>query len=692
MFDIVVCDLGSPNSDSNIETIRGGHPYARTVRYWGNFLATIQRAITDVRTTHFWFVSSDCNLCDWDFNWRPDAWEDQQIHCWSNNQNKFGGVFLIPREEFLKQNPQRLELFKDINYHSSPYKSEEYYRFIADNSADDLASGYHHIRHTGSFHNLVMRCCEQSPTELFYLYLSKDQPMDWHYRDLPHPGWDQSTAYHFHRPEQQYGQVFVVNKRKYLSAGIDNFSDLDDIMYVPDLLEPVVYPAVILEHSASDPDHICKVNMQAHPVRFFSDYLSTFKRLTSYSNSRLWVFSDICDYDNFDWKYLPPPWEDKIDVWPSGNQLQGDTFLLSQTFLRSVDQLQELHDYAQIDYDHDSLPRQAWPKINWWGDNLAQVVAATDFNADYLWFAHSDVDTPMIDEPSFWSEPKVIDQGARGAHALIPKQAKQAIQNQIYDYDLILRTAQSRGVSFAQNVFFISYDETNADSNYDELIKQTSAHRIHGIQGMVPALKKCAAAATTPWFWAVFGKTKVVENFNWSWTPDFFKNPCNYVFHGYNPVLDHSYGHGGVVLYNTRWVEEVKEWGFDFTMSYELETVPIVSTFVDYANTPLTAWRTAVREGYKLSYHLNQRPSVEDQFVLDLWLNQQNTQHGPWSRLGAHMGCEMYKQGIGYQQLMDWIWLSQCFDRLLAVSHVPQQCFAYPIDLLVTKIGMHRQA
>ena len=690
MFDIVICDKSSPNSKKHIDAVKDQYPYAKTVRYWGDYVSTINRAVDLVRTSHFWFVSSECDLSDWNFNWQPDAWEQQQIHCWSNNRNKFGSVFLIPKDQWNRQQPKKLEFFKDINYHQAQFKSEQPHKFLADTSADNLASGVHHIRHLGDFNNLVLRCCESSPTEMFYLFLDHQQPLEWLYRDLPDPGWNQSTVYHFHKPNQKYGEIFLINKRKYLATAVSDFTDLDDVMYVAvETIKPVQYRAVVLQHTDQE-SHVCNQYFSTSYVRFFGNYLSTFKRLPKVKD-KLWVFTDLSDYENFDWNYLPAPWDSKIDVWPAGNQKQGDTFLLSAEFLRSVDQLQYIHDWPNIDYDHEPVIRQPWPVIWYWGDNLADIVKSVEFNADYLYFNHTDIKNVELQEPSFWAEPNIYDQGGRGAHALIPKQAKSVIERQIYDYEFIIRTPNSRTVEFPQNVFFISYDETNADANFEELLKQTpNVGRVHGIQGMVPALKKCAESATTPWFWAVFGKTKIVENFNWSWTPDFFKNPCNYVFHGYNPVLEHSYGHGGVILYNTEWVQDVKEWGFDFTMSYELETVPIVSTYVDYANTPMTAWRTAVREGYKLAYHLNQRPSVEDQFILDLWLNKQATTHGPWSRLGAHMGQELFKQGVSYQLLMDWDWLKQMFDNLLAVSEVPQECFAYPIDLLVVKIGMHR--
>ncbi len=688
MYDIVICDKSSPSSADNIAKIKESYPYARTVRYWGDYLSTINRVAESVKTSHFWFVSSECNLSDWNFNWHPDAWERDQIHCWSNNQNKFGSVFLIPKHEWAKQQPSQLELFKNINYHTATFKSESHDKFLSDVTADNLASGVQHIRHLGDFHTLISRCCENSKTELFYLFLNHRQPLDWHYRDLPDPGWNQSTVYHFHTPNQKYGEIFLVNKRKYLASGISEFADLDDVMYVPvKTLTPVKYSAVILQHTNSSL-HPCEQYFDTTYTRFFGNYLNSFRRLPKTAN-KLWVFTDLSDYESFDWQYQTAPWETKIDVWPAGNQNCGDTFLLSTEFLRAVDTLEAIHEWPMVDYDHISVLRRPWPEVNYWGDNLADIVKATEFTSDFVLFKHSDVDVAEIYEPSYWAEPNIYDQGARGAHALIPKQAKAAIERQIYDYDIISRTPNSRLIEFPQDVVFISYDETNADHNYEQLLKQTSAKRVHGVRGQTQALKAAANQSSTPWFWAVFGKTQVVDNFNWSWTPDFFKNPCNYVFHGYNPVLDYSYGHGGVILYNTNWVKTVESWGFDFTMSYELETVPIISTTVDYANTPTTAWRTAIREGYKLAYHLSKRPSIEDEYVLDLWLTKENTEHGAWSRLGAHMGREMFWQGQAYDLLMDWDWLREAFDRLLAVVKKPQDGIAYPIDLLVREITMH---
>ena len=693
MFDIVICDRSTPASKDNIVKIKKQYPYAHTVRFWSTYLGTINRVIEQVKTSHFWFVSSDCDLSNWNFNWVPDAWERNQIHCWSNNNNKFGSVFLIPVDEFKKQQPEQLELFKDINYHQATFTKEKLDRFLCDSTADNLASDYTHIRNIGSFHNIVTRCCEQSTTDLFYLYLNHKQPMNWQYKNLPDSGWNQSTAYHFHTLGQRYGEVFIINKRKYLSASLSNFGDLDDIMYVEEDLVPVEYQAVVIEHNKPlEHEHPCSEHFTTSYIRFFANYLGTLKRLSKFNCSRLWVLSDLVDYTNFDWSYMVAPWEDKIDVWPSGNQLNGDTFLLNPAFMSALDRLESIHEWPHIDYKHNSVARYKWPVVEWSGDNLASIIKDTMLDADFVLFKHKEIDLDEVYEPSYWAESNIYDQGARGAHSLVPKQAKSLLEKQIYDYNFIVRTPNSKTIKYPQDVFFISYDEANADENYSKLLTQTSPKRVHGIEGMVPALKKCAEQSNTPWFWAVFGKTEIVDNFDWSFTPDFYKQPCNYVFLGYNPVLDYAYGHGGVILYNTEWVKTVENYDFDFTMSFELETVPIVSTVVNYNITPLTAWRTALREGYKLKYYLDKRPSKENEKVLQLWLTKDNGINGNWSKLGAGMGVEFYNRKLcTYKKLMDWAWMEQIFNELLAIGELPQHKPSNLVDILLTEIGMHGQ-
>ena len=84
-----------------------------------NYLTIIQSIIKDIRTSHFWLVASFMDVSDFDFGYIPEQFENNQIHCWHDNDNKEGNVLLVPRDCFLKQmeSLKFLRDYKDINYH-----------------------------------------------------------------------------------------------------------------------------------------------------------------------------------------------------------------------------------------------------------------------------------------------------------------------------------------------------------------------------------------------------------------------------------------------------------------------------------------------------------------------------------------------------------------------------------------------
>jgi hypothetical protein len=110
-------DMGG--HDENIQTLAERFPHSKTVRYYDNHLDTIRRCVNRARTPWIWVISSCCDYTNFDFDYRAAPWEDYQIHCWASGDQKFGDTFLIPVEEFLKQQDiELLEWYKDINWHS----------------------------------------------------------------------------------------------------------------------------------------------------------------------------------------------------------------------------------------------------------------------------------------------------------------------------------------------------------------------------------------------------------------------------------------------------------------------------------------------------------------------------------------------------------------------------------------------
>jgi hypothetical protein len=205
---------------------------------------------------------------------------------------------------------------------------------------------------------------------------------------------------------------------------------------------------------------------------------------------------------------------------------------------------------------------------------------------------------------------------------------------------------------------FISYDEINADLNYNILKNRfPNASRLHGIEGMVNAIKQAAKQSTTPWVYIVFAKTEVDSKFLFDFNPNYIETPSNYVFHSYNPVLNHSYGHDGIVMYHTKSVVDIQHWGVDFTMSFPVVTIPIISCRNNFNYSKYSAWRTAVREAYKLK----QSDRINDRYHLHLWLTANHSVNGDWSIRGAQDGLLL---DLGMEeQINNWQWLKSYFEE-----------------------------
>jgi hypothetical protein len=95
--------------------------YNREIPFVENYLTIIRSIIKDIRTSHFWLVASFMDVSDFDFGYIPEQFENNQIHCWHDNDNKEGNVLLVPRDRFLEQmdSLKFLRDYKDINYHST---------------------------------------------------------------------------------------------------------------------------------------------------------------------------------------------------------------------------------------------------------------------------------------------------------------------------------------------------------------------------------------------------------------------------------------------------------------------------------------------------------------------------------------------------------------------------------------------
>lgn len=91
----------------------------REIPFVENYLTILQSIAKDIKTSHFWLVASFMDVSNFDFDYIPEQFENNQIHCWHDNDNKEGNVLLVPRDCFIEQmdSLKFLRDYKDINYH-----------------------------------------------------------------------------------------------------------------------------------------------------------------------------------------------------------------------------------------------------------------------------------------------------------------------------------------------------------------------------------------------------------------------------------------------------------------------------------------------------------------------------------------------------------------------------------------------
>ena len=405
-------------------------------------------------------------------------------------------------------------------------------------------------------------------------------------------------------------------------------------------------------------------------TRFISDYLGTLKRiLADVKDEYVWVISSVCDYTNFDFTWHPSEWQaTMLHVFPSDKQKFGDTFYIHvPTFLHKIKNLALLEWFNTIHFvENITVPRRPIPVVHHTYDTHVQAVWEYDFQDPVVQFTinNSLGNTPTV---NLWrSEVREVIPLSTGASSiLVPRDVKNHLTTQLYDYPVINKIYQNVGKDDLLDIVFISNGEPNADQNWKQLYTTCATGnrliRIDGVNGRVASQHAAANAATTPWYFLIPAKLSIEKSFDWTWQPDRLQQPKHYIFHAINPVTKLVYGHMATVAYNKKLVLETNGEGLDFTMDKLHEVVPVISGTAYYCEDAWTCWRTAFRETLKLRSTL---PDIENEYRLKIWLQKDNFTIGNshWSCKGAQDAVEFYESVNGnpteLKKSYEWDWLA----------------------------------
>ena len=407
-------------------------------------------------------------------------------------------------------------------------------------------------------------------------------------------------------------------------------------------------------------------------VRYVDSYLGTMRRaLTKVTSEYCWVTADICDYANFDFTWHPGEWQlEMLHVFASGNEKFGDTFYVHvSSFLAKTEKLATMCWYETLNFITDiSVPRYPVPAVKYETDSVVPAVWTHEFKAPLVQFYKNAV----LFEPtvSLWQEStKTVVPLNKGAeNVLVPRECKNYLKTQLYDYPYIDKSIQDRRYSEPIDIIFMSNGEPNADANWEYLenrimnLEDNRLVRIDRVQGRVASQRACALASNTDWYFVVPAKLMIDFQFPWDWQPDRMQEPKHYIFHARNPLTDLEYGHMATVAYNKKLVLATAGKGLDFTMEQPHEVVPILSGTAYYADSASMCWRTAFRECIKLKAAL---PDIEAEYRLRQWLSSTVitvSNYGVWSIKGAKDAVEYYDAVNGnHAELMksyEWDWLA----------------------------------
>ena len=223
------------------------------------------------------------------------------------------------------------------------------------------------------------------------------------------------------------------------------------------------------------------------------------------------------------------------------------------------------------------------------------------------------------------------------------------------------------------DVVFISYNEPNADENYNKLLDVCPrAKRVHGVKGIHQAHINAAELCNTDMIWIVDGDAVIENNFNFNLVMSSYDIDCVHVWRSLNPINNLEYGNGGVKLLPRQLTLDMDINTSDMTtsISKKFKAMNTVSNINSFNTDEFATWRSAFRECCKLSSRSIERQYEEEtKLRLDIWCSVGvEKSFGIYAIKGAQAGRlygETYKNNPeALNKINDFDWLQEQFSGI----------------------------
>ena len=653
---------------------------------------TLEDLINEHPEEVFWAINPDLSYEKFDFSWRPNEENFRHVNVFGNEYSKNtqtyyvnGPLYMMGHKELNYVDDQTVEIDSNLSmFFVDKNNSESQRRF------DLLKQRYPQIqktRYLNSWVDTINRCINKSETELCWILNSELDYTDFVFDYYPSP-WQQKMVHVFGTQWSHWGTTFMVNKEsfpedtKYVKI-IEHLNNLNFVKSKRAVASNCLYDVYLIDYGNDSKDNITsllenKTKKNVYTIEYAGDYLSTLKNmlyeLGIKKDHYIWVCSSICDYTNFDFTYICDPFSlEQLHVFPSDKQKYGDTFFINVNRLRSlVEDLDTLENIDKINFNqHQQVTRLPAPNFITESDTHVSATT-TDFDWPYATFQtvdNKEIKVSNVEPISLWSKESknILITSTGGTHIVVPKEAKEYVKNELYDYPYI---AKSNKLATSQplDIVFLSNGETGADENYEHLLNVTKGLpnrvvRVDSVNGRVQAYHAAAEASNTPWMFTVFAKLRVNSKFDFSWQPDRLQVPKHYIFYASNPVNGLVYGHQAMIAYNKKITLGNIGKGLDFTLDSKHEVVETNSGVARYNTDEFSTWRTSFREAIKLK--LDNSPVSRDR--LKTWSTVGVGDFAQYSIQGAKDAVAYVEQVDGDLDKLrlsyDWPWLKEYFNN-----------------------------
>lgn len=646
---------------------------------------TLEELINEHPNEVFWAINPDLSYDKFDFSWRPTEENFRHINVFGNQYSKNtqtyyvnAPLYLLGHKEFNYVEDQTVEIDTNLSmFFVDKGNGESQQRF------EQLKQRYPNIqktRYLNSWVDTINRCINKSQTKLCWILNSELDYSEFVFDYYPSP-WQEKMVHVFGTQWSHWGTTFMVNKEsfpedtKYVKI-IEHLNVLNFVKSKRTIAKNCLYPVYLIDHGNIDIDNIQGITITK--VNYNQSYLRTFKDILELvpkkNENYIWVVSSICDYSNFDFSYICDPYaKDQLHVFPSDRQKFGDTFLIDVNKLQTlIDDMMVLEDYNKINFNQHLRTKRLDPPVVITNDDTHCSSINTDYNFPYMVFTtYDNIDIKAVDtEPmNLWAPntKNIIVTSTGGTRIVVPKEAKEYIKNELYDYPYITKINKPF-MSNPLDIVFLSNGETGADENYEHLLKVTKGLRnrvvrVDGVNGRVAAYHAAAEASNTPWMFTVFAKLRVDSKFDWNWQPDRLQVPKHYIFNATNPVNGLVYGHQAMIAYNKRITLNNMGKGLDFTLDNDHEVVELNSGVARYNTDEFSTWRTSFRECIKL--RLEDSPISRHR--LKVWSTVGQGDFAQYSIQGAQHAVEYFESVNGDIEKLrlsyDWPWLKEYFNN-----------------------------